>query len=73
VREEEEVHFKEPELFPIANGWAAHGDGWAVHGTTREEALENYWKAEQRRREILAMPPWYEQVKMQSRDEVMSA
>jgi hypothetical protein len=57
---------KEPELFPITNGWAAHGDGWAVHGATREEALENYRKAEQRRHEILAMPPWYEQVKMQS-------
>ena len=69
----EEHTTKEPELFPILNGWAAHGDGWAVHGATREEALENYRKAEQRRREILAMPPWYEQVKMQSRDEDMCA
>ena len=62
----EEHTTKEPELFPIANGWAAHGDGWAVHGATREEALENYRKAEQRRREILAMPPWYMQVDAQS-------
>ena len=70
----EEHTTKEPELFPIANGrWAAHGDGWAVHGTTREEALENYRKAEQRRREILAMPPWYEQVATQAKDEDMCA
>jgi hypothetical protein len=37
-----------------------------VHGATREEALENYRKAEQRRHEILAMPPWYMQVEAQS-------
>ena len=62
----EEHATKEPELFPIANGWAAYGDGWAVHGATREEAIEKYRKAEQRRREILAMPPWYMQVEAQS-------
>jgi len=66
----EEHTAKDPELFPIANSrWAAHGDGWAVHGATREEALENYWKAEQRRREILAMPPWYQQVEAQANRE----
>jgi hypothetical protein len=62
----EEHVTKDPELFPIADGWAAHGDGWAVHGATREEALANYRKAEQRRREILAMPPWYMQRESQS-------
>ncbi len=63
---------KEPTLIPIANGWAAYGDGWGVHGATREEALENFRKAEQRHREILAMPPWYKQVEAQSRREDMS-
>ena len=58
----EEQITREPELMPIANGWAAYGDGWAVHGATREEALENYRKAEQRHNEILALPPWYMQV-----------
>lgn len=49
-----------PILQPIYGGrWAAHGDGWAVHGATKEEALENYRKAEQRHRELLALPPWY--------------
>lgn len=45
-----------PELAPIyGHRWAAYGDGWAVHGNTREEALENYRKAEKRRQELLAM------------------
>ncbi len=56
----------EPMLVEIANGWAAHGEGWAVHGRTREEALENYRKAEQRHREILALPPWYQQIEIQT-------
>jgi hypothetical protein len=56
----------EPTLMEIANGWSAHGNGWAVHGATREEAIENYWKAAQRRQEILAMPPWYKQVDVHS-------
>ena len=64
MKEQQEV--REPTLVQIYDGWAAHGNGWAVHGTTKEEALENYWKAEQRRREILAMPPWYMQVEAQS-------
>ena len=66
---EEQQEKREPTLIQIYKGWAAHGDGWAVHGTTREEAIENYWKAEQRHREILAMPPWYQQVEAQSRQE----
>ncbi len=52
---EEKQEIREPILSQTFNGWAAHADGWAVHGRTREEALENYWKAEQRRREILAL------------------
>jgi primosomal protein N' len=62
----EQQETNKPVLIEIANGWAAHGDGWAVHGHTREEAIENYWKAEQRHREILALPPWYQQVEIQS-------
>ena len=48
---------EEPALYPVHGGWHAAGDGWAVFGKTLEEAKENYWKALQRRREILAMPP----------------
>jgi hypothetical protein len=60
---------QEPQLVQINNGWQAHGDGWAVYGATREEAIENYWKAVQRHKEILALPPWYIQVKAQSTSE----
>ncbi len=63
---EQREESREPILTPIVDGWAAHGDGWAVHGTTREEAIANYWKAVQRHKEILAMPPWYKQVEAQS-------
>jgi hypothetical protein len=57
---------QEPSLTTTFNGWAAHGDGWAVHGRTREEAIEKYWDAERKRREILARPPRYKQVESQS-------
>ena len=63
---EKQQETQEPMLTQTFNGWDAHGDGWAVHGATREEAIENYWKAVQRRQEILAMPPWYKQVEEQS-------
>jgi hypothetical protein len=63
---EQSEESKEPRLNPIFNGWAAHGDGWAVHGQTQEEAVEVYWRAEQRRRELLAMRPRREQVNIQS-------
>lgn len=63
---EEQQETREPIVTQTFNGWDAHGDGWAVHGHTREEAIEKYWKAEQRRREILALPPWYIQVEAQS-------
>jgi hypothetical protein len=47
-----------PLLEPIYGGkWAARGDGWAVHGATREEAIENYHKAEFKHQEIAARPP----------------
>lgn len=62
----EQQDTNEPMLIEIATGWAAHGEGWAVHGRTREEALENYRRAEQRHKEILALPPWYQQVEIQS-------
>ena len=64
MEERQEIH--EPIVSQIFNGWAAHGDGWAVHGRTYEEALENYWKAVQRRREILALPRRGKQVEAQS-------
>ncbi len=62
----EQQEAREPTLVQVYDGWSAHGDGWAVHGATREEAIENYWKAIQRHQEILAMPPWYQQVEAQS-------
>lgn len=58
----------EPFLTPIKNGWAAHGDGWAVHGHTREEAIQKFREAEQRHREIDAMPFWYERFDVQSHE-----
>jgi hypothetical protein len=49
---------QEPRLVPVFGGaWQAHGNGWSVSGATREEAIENYWKALQRRQEILEMRP----------------
>jgi hypothetical protein len=66
---EQQYGSKEPVLAPIKNGWAALGDGWAVHGHTREEALENYRRAEERHREIDARPFWYEQAEAQSAHE----
>jgi hypothetical protein len=50
---------QEPRLVQIYDGWQAHGDGWAVYGATREDAIENYWKAVKRHQEILAMPRQY--------------
>lgn len=50
-----------PFLSPIKGGWAAHGDGWAVHGRTREEAVQKFWEAEHRHREIDARPLWHDQ------------
>ena len=34
-----------PDLAPIKNGWAAHGDGWAVLGGVAEEGavIERGW------------------------------
>ncbi len=71
--EERQQEKREPLVTQSFNGWDAHGNGWAVHGATKEEALENYWKAEQRRREILAMLPWYKQVEEQARREEMQS
>lgn len=45
-----------PRMKKIQAGWAAIGPGWAVHGATRDEALEAYWRAEARHREIEARP-----------------
>jgi len=63
---EEQQETREPALVEIYNGWQAHGEGWAVYGATREEAIENYWKAVRRHQEILAMPPWYQQAEAQA-------
>ena len=70
---EEQQETQEPRLVQIYDGWQAHGDGWAVYGKTQEEAIENYWKAVQRHKEILAMPPWYMQVEAQSTQASRSA
>jgi hypothetical protein len=50
----------EPILTPIKNGWAARGLGWAVHGRSKEEAVEKYYEAEARHREIDQRPFWFE-------------
>jgi hypothetical protein len=63
---QEQQQPQEPRVVQIYGGWQAHGDGWAVFGETEEKARENYWKAVQRHKEILAMPPWYMQVEAQS-------
>jgi hypothetical protein len=55
----------EPTLTPIKNGWAAHAEGWAVHGTTQEEALQNYYEAKARHREIDQRPFWYERLRQE--------
>ena len=59
----EQQEMREPVLTPIKNGWAARGNGWAVHATTREEAIRKFREAEERHREIDAMPFWYERNK----------
>lgn len=55
---------EKPELRPIKNGWAASGKGWAVHGATQEEALENFYQADQEHKRIDARPYWYEWVRL---------
>lgn len=55
---EQRHQMEEPVLSPIKGGWAAHGEGWAVHGRTREEAVQKFWEAEQRHREIDGRPLW---------------
>ena len=63
---EQKQELIQPILIPIVNGWSAHGDGWAVHGRTQEEAVKNFYEAEQRRREILALSRWSKQVEVTS-------
>ena len=63
---EQQYEASEPILKPIKNGWAAFGNGWAVHGRTREEAIENFRKAEELHREIDARPLWFERPDTQS-------
>ncbi len=63
ITEEATTQYNEannPDLAPIKNGWAAHGDGWAVHAPTPEEAIQKFLEAEQRHREIDKLPFWYE-------------
>lgn len=57
-----------PDLTPVKNGWAAHGDGWAVHAATPEEAVQKFLAAEQRNREIDNLPFWYERFDAQLPD-----
>ena len=47
---------KEPRLARIVNGWAAYGDGWAVHGATQEEVLRLFQEAQEKHRQIDALP-----------------
>jgi hypothetical protein len=59
----------EPILTPIKNGWAARGKGWAVHGRTKEEAIQRYYEAEVRHREIDQRIFWFERRQGDSQDE----
>jgi len=52
----EDTRETEPILSEIKNGWAALGDGWAVHGRTKDEALQKYYEAEVKHREIEQRP-----------------
>lgn len=52
----EDARVTEPILSEIKNGWAAFGDGWAVHGHTKEDALQKYYEAEAKHREIAQRP-----------------
>ena len=47
---------KEPRLAPVVNGWAAYGNGWAVHGKTEEEALRLFREAQEKHKQIDALP-----------------
>lgn len=57
-----------PDLTPIKNGWAAHGNGWAVHAATPEEAIQKFLEAERRHREIDNLPFWHERFDAQLPD-----
>jgi hypothetical protein len=50
----------EPIIMKIKNGWAALSYRWGVHGRTQEEALQKYYEAEAKHREIDERPFWHE-------------
>ena len=45
-----------PRLARIKGGWAAYGDGWAVRGQSKDDALERFWQAVTRHKEIDQRP-----------------
>lgn len=52
-----EDYLIEPRLYQIYGGrWAAAGIGWAVHADTREQAIEKYWQAVEKHKEVDARP-----------------
>jgi hypothetical protein len=63
---EEDARTTDPILSEIKNGWAALGHGWAVHGRTKEEALQKYYEAEAKHREIDQRPFWFERSRQES-------
>jgi hypothetical protein len=62
---DEDTRRTEPILSEIKNGWAALGHGWAVHGRTKEEALQKYYEAEAKHREINQRPFWHERLRQE--------
>jgi hypothetical protein len=66
---DESIPVADPILTEIKNGWAALGDGWAVHGRTKEEAIQKYYEAEARHREIDQRPFWYERLQQETTEE----
>lgn len=45
-----------PTLERIKGGWAARGDGWAVHARSKDDALERFWEAVAKHKEIDRRP-----------------
>jgi hypothetical protein len=60
---DEDARVPEPILMEIKNGWAALSHRWGVHGRTKEEALQKYYEAEAKHREIDERPFWHEHLR----------
>ena len=56
-----ETTLSEPmEIYEVADGWAAQGDGWTVHAPTLEEVQERFRIRARFYAELKLLPPWRE-------------